>query len=149
MIIYHSQEAGNTKKLAELVLEGINRVGKFQVKIVNTNEGRVDMEEVAAAHGVALGSPDYFTYVAGGLKQFFDDAVIASRAGKRVTGKPYVGFVTHGGGGGAINSLEKLAKSLNYNPVAKPVVCKKAPAGDAVEEGIALGAALARAVEKV
>jgi len=143
MIIYHSQQAGNTKKLAELVKDGIAQAGSFDVRMVNTNEQRVDMGEVEKSDGLAIGSPDYFTYVAGGLKQFFDDAMIAHRAGKQIKGKPYVGFLTHGGGGGAIQSLERLAGSFEFKKAAEPVVCKGAPEGDAVAAGVELGKALA------
>jgi len=57
-----------------------------------------------------------------------------------------VAFLTHGGGGSAIASIEKLAKAMKLDPVAPSVVCKGAPAGDAAEQSIALGKALAERV---
>ena len=143
IIVYHSQEAGNTKAMAELVAEGCRQVPNVQVSMVNTNESRVNMDEVAAADGLALGSPDYFSYVAGGLKQFFDDALLAIWAGKPIKGKPYVGFVTHGGGGSAIKSLESLAKSCELEKVAESVLSRGKPSGDAAQAAKALGRQLA------
>ena len=143
LIVYHSQEKGNTRKMAELVAEGCRQVEGVEVSLVNVNEGRVDMGAAEQADGYALGSPDYFSYMAGGLKQFFDDLCLADWGGKKVKGKPYVAFLTHGGGGSAIASIEKLAKAMELGPAAPSVVCKGAPAGDAIEQSRRLGKALA------
>jgi len=147
MIIYHSQQYGNTRKMAELVAEGCREVQGVEVTMVNVNEQRVDMEVLAACDGVALGSPDYFSYVAGGLKQFFDDAWIARRAGKSTGAKPYVAFMSHGGGGRAIASLERLAQSMQYTAVAPPVLSQGAPSGDRAQACRTLGRALAEHVK--
>jgi multimeric flavodoxin WrbA len=143
LIVYHSQEKGNTRKMAELVTEGCRAVGGVEVSLVNVNEERVDMAAAEQADGLALGSPDYFSYVAGGLKQFFDDLCLADWAGKQVKGKPCVLFLTHGGGGSAIGSLEKLAGSMKLDSVAPSLVCRGAPEGEMVEKSIGLGRALA------
>jgi len=146
MIVYHSQQKGNTKAMADLVAQGCNEVSDVEVKLINVNEERVDVDELEACDGLALGTPDYFTYMAGGLKQFFDDAKIAEYGGRSVTGKPYVAFVTHGGGGGAIESVEKLAGSMKFEKVTDSVVCRGAPSGESVEQSVALGRALANSV---
>ncbi len=144
LIVYHSQQKGNTRQMAELVAKGCRDVSGVEVELVNVNESRVDMVAAERADAYALGSPDYFTYMAGGLKQFFDDLYIADLAGRKVKGKPYVAFLTHGGGGGAIASIEKLAEALELVKVAPSVVCQGAPTGDAVDQSIQLGKALAR-----
>lgn len=148
MVIYHSQQFGNTKALAELVAEGCRQVSGVQVTMVNTNEERVDIETFAACDGVALGSPDYFSYIAGGLKQFFDDAWIARRAGKPTGDKPCVLFMTHGGGGRAIESLQRLSNSMKYTPIAEPLLCQRAPSGPTIEAARALGRALAEYITR-
>lgn len=144
LIVYHSQEKGNTRRMAELVAEGCRQVDGVEVELVNVNEGRVDMDAAERADGYALGSPDYFSYMAGGLKQFFDDLLIASNAGRNVKGKPHVVFLTHGGGGHAIESVEKLAKATKLIKVADSAVCKGAPeAEEDVKKSIQLGRTLA------
>lgn len=148
LVVYHSQQAGNTRKMAELVAEGCRQVAGVDVKLINVNHERVAMDELVAADGLALGTPDYFTYMAGGLKQFFDDALLASYGGQETMNKPCVVFVTHGGGGGAVESVQRLCKSLKYREVAPPVLSKRAPAGETVQQSKALGKALAEAVVK-
>jgi len=143
LVVYHSQEKGNTRKMADLVAQGCRSVPGVETELVNVNERRVDMEAAERADGYALGSPDYFTYMAGGLKQFFDDLCLADWAGRKVKGKPYVAFLTHGGGGGAIKSVEGLAKAMDLVQVAPSVVSKGAPSGPLAQQSVALGKALA------
>ncbi|MCY3018750.1 MAG: NAD(P)H-dependent oxidoreductase [Planctomycetota bacterium] len=146
LIVYHSQQKGNTRRMAELVAQGCRETAGVEVAVVNVNEARVDMNAAERADAYAFGSPDYFTYMAGGLKQFFDDLCLADWAGKKVKGKPYVAFLTHGGGGGAIKSIEAMGASFKLQQVAPSVVCQGAPTGAAVEQSIALGRALAQRV---
>ena len=148
LMVYHSQEKGNTRKMAELVARGCRQIKGVQVELVNTNEARVDMDAAEKADAYALGSPDYYSYMAGGLKQFFDDLCLASWARRKVTHKPYVAFVTHGGGGSAINSIESLARSLKLEQASPSVVCQGEPCGEAVEQSIRLGRALAECVSE-
>jgi len=72
VVIYHSQQYGNTKILAEALAEGVREAGG-KVNLINTNERRVSLEEFLASDAVAIGTPDYFSYVAGTIKTFFDD----------------------------------------------------------------------------
>ena len=146
LIVYHSQEKGNTRKMAELVAQGCKSVPGVEVEMVNVNEARVDMAAAERADAYALGSPDYFSYMAGGLKQFFDDLCLADWAGRKVKGKPYVAFVTHGGGGSAIQSVEGLAKAMDLKQAAPSVVSQGAPAGPLAQKSVALGKALAEAL---
>ena len=144
LLVYHSQEKGNTHRMAELVAQGCGEVSGVEVEAVNVNERRVDMDTAERADAYAVGSPDYFSYVAGNIKQFFDDILLAEWQGRKTTGKPYVGFVTHGGGGAAVKSLERLAKSTTLTQVAPSVVCKNTPEDPReIESSKHLGRALA------
>lgn len=108
LVLYHSQEYGNTETMAEAVAEGATAAGAG-VTMVNTNEQRLDIEAYRQFDAVAFGSPDYFSYVAGALKVFMDDWYIARRAGSDgLEDKPYGLFYSHGGGGAVRGPLEKL-----------------------------------------
>jgi multimeric flavodoxin WrbA len=144
LVVYHSQQSGNTHHMAELVCDGCNMIEGVEAEMINVNETRVDIKKAEAADAYALGSPDYFTYMAGGLKQFFDDILLASWGGSAVLKKPYVAFMTHGGGGGGIASIEKLAESAELVKVADSVLCKGSPEKqEDVEKSIQLGKTLA------
>ena len=98
IVIYHSQQYGNTRILAEALAEGAREAGA-EVNLINTNERRVTLEEFLPADGVAIGTPDYFSYVAGTVKTFFDDIYLWDQSGKPVKGKPAALFYSCGGGG--------------------------------------------------
>ncbi len=108
LVLYHSQQHGNTGAMAEAVAEGARTAGG-EVTLVNTNEKRLDIDEYRSVDGAAFGSPDYYGYIAGGLKVFLDDWYIAKQSDPdRLSDKPYGLFYSHGGGGGVRAPLEKL-----------------------------------------
>ena len=146
LIVYHSQEKGNTRKAARLVAKGCSAVPGVKVRAYNVHREKVSIGAVERSDGLALGSPDYFSYIAGGLKQFFDDLKIAEWAGRKVTGKPCVCFLTHGGGGAGIRSLDYLAEHAGFTRIAKSLVCEGPPTGKSAEKAVSLGRALAEAV---
>jgi flavorubredoxin len=147
VIIYHSQEAGNTKAAAELVAQGVKEAGGFEVVLRNTNDGRVSPDLLVGCAGAAFGSPDYFSYPAGGLKMFMDDWLFAKRAGKKVEGMPVALFLTHGGGGHALEPLEMLCRHVGPQ-VGKTLSIKGRPTGKDADACKALGRALAEAAGK-
>lgn len=109
IVIYHSQQYGNTKMLAEALGEGAREAGA-EVTLINTNERRVTLAEFLTADGVAIGTPDYFSYPAGTIKTFFDDIYLWDQSGESVKGKAAVLFCSHGGGGGKVRQpFESLA----------------------------------------
>jgi len=139
-VIYHSG-TGNTRKLADAVAEGAKQVAGTEVELVAA--GELDYEAAATADAYAIGSPDYFSYVAGQVKTFFDKTL----SDERFHGKPYVGFGTHGGGAKVLESLNRLAKSVKLKQVADGLMTKGAPDETAAEKARALGKTLAEAVK--
>jgi multimeric flavodoxin WrbA len=109
LVIYHSQQFGNTKILAEALADGVREAGA-DVELINTNEHRLTMKEFMLADAVALGTPDYFSYLAGTIKTFFDDLYLWDKAGEPVKGKPAVLFLSHGGGGRVREPLNTFAQ---------------------------------------
>ena len=127
LLIYHSQQFGNTKMLALALADGIKNAGG-EVLMIDANERRVGPEEFMAADAVAIGTPDYYSYPAGTIKTFFDDLNLWGKAGKPVKGKPAVLFMTHGGGGRAKQPFEALAK--RFFPQVGETAISEHPVGD-------------------
>lgn len=108
LVLYHSQAHGNTHAMAEAVAEGARDAGA-QVKLVNTNEQRLGIDAYRKFDAAAFGSPDYYGYIAGGLKVFLDDWYIAKQSDATgLTDRPYALFYSHGGGGAVRGPLETL-----------------------------------------
>ena len=142
-IVYFSG-SGNTEKMANLIAEGAKKAGA-DVQTVKASSS-MDVAKIAQADAFALGSPDYFSYVAGELKIFFDRAYAQSMPMKD---KPYVAFGSHGGGGQVVKCIDKLAQSLKMKQAAEGVLVQGAPTTAAdVDACKKLGGAVAAAAMK-
>jgi multimeric flavodoxin WrbA len=144
IVIYHSQQYGNTKMLAEALAEGAREVGA-DVNLINTNERRVTLEEFLATDAVAIGTPDYFSYVAGTIKTFFDDIYLWDQSGKPVKGKPAVLFFSCGGGGKVRQPFESLVQRF-FQQVGETVGSERPITNEAKKKCLALGKELVRAL---
>ena len=146
IVIYHSQQYGNTKILAEALAEGAREAGA-KVDHINTNERRVTLEEFLSADAVAIGTPDYFSYVSGTIKTFFDDIYLWDQAGKSVKGKPAVLFCSHGGGGGKVKQpFESLAQRF-FQQVGETVGSQRPINNEAKKQCLALGKELVKSLK--
>jgi multimeric flavodoxin WrbA len=144
IVIYHSQQYGKTKEIADAIADGAGEAGA-EVETINTNERRVTLNDLMAADAVAIGTPDYYSYVAGTIKTFFDDLYLWDKAGKAVTGKPAGLFYSHGGGGLVKQSLEKFALRF-FKQVGETIERGPANAEEAQKKGRSLGRELAQKV---
>jgi NAD(P)H dehydrogenase (quinone) len=142
IVIFHSQQFGNTKALAEPLAQGAREAGA-DVELINTNDRRVTLDEFLAADAVALGTPDYFSYLAGTIKTLFDDLYLWDQAGKAVKGKPAVLFFSHGGGGKVKQPFESLARRF-FQQVGETVESGRPISNEAKKKCIVLGQELAR-----
>ena len=140
LIVFHSQ-SGNTKAAAEAVAQGAKDIGQTEVVL---KEGlQATTEDLLACDAIAVGTPDYFSYMAGGLKDFFDRTYYPTQGS--VTDKPCGIFVTHGGGGRAVDSVKSVCSSFKFKSVVEPVLVKNAPDAEARAALMSLGRALAEA----
>ena len=145
IVLFHSQEFGNTALMAEAVAEGLKSAG-CEVDSFNTNEGRYDATQFPQYDCAAFGSPDYYSYIAGGMKQFLDDHYIQDvRKGLQgLKDKPYVLFCSHGGGGEVREVMLRLFQRVG-TLVGQPVASRGRPRPQVLEQCRALGKALAEA----
>ena len=137
LVVYCSM-SGNTKAAAEAIAEGAKAAG---ARVTLKNGVDAEPKDLLECDAVALGSYDAFSYMGGGLKDFLDRALYPTQG--QVTDKPYAAFLTHGGGGKAIQSIESVAHSFKLKKIAEPVLVKGKPEGQAIAALKALGAKLA------
>lgn len=71
LVIYYSQ-TGNTKKMAELITEGVKSEG-VDVELKNVEE--VKAKELLDMDGIIIGSPTYYGSMAYQIKQLLDESV--------------------------------------------------------------------------
>jgi flavorubredoxin len=137
LVVYCSM-SGNTMAAAEVVAEGARSAGA-QVKVKSGSEAQP--ADLLDCDAVALGSYDAFSYMGGGLKDFFDRTFYPTQG--QVTNKPYAAFLTHGGGGKAIESIESIAQTFKLKKAADSVLVKGRPEGQSLGDLKTLGAHLA------
>ena len=104
LVIYHTL-SGNTEKMANAVAKGASSIAGIEVIVKKAFDAT--LEDFMECDGVAFGSADYFSYIAGALKDFFDRTFYPSRG--KVDGKPCIAFGTGGGGGDTVvGILERM-----------------------------------------
>jgi flavorubredoxin len=144
LVLYHSQEYGNTAAMAQAVAEGARAAGA-NLTLVNTNEQRLDIDQYRHFDVVAFGSPDYWSYLAGGLKVFIDDWYIARKSNRQgLENKPYGLFYSHGGGGAVRGPIEELFSRMG-SKVGKTIESRGRPNAAVLEACRELGRQLANA----
>ena len=144
IVIYHSQQYGNTKVLAEALAEGVREAG-VEVELINTNERRVTLDEFLGSDAIAIGTPNYFSYPAGTVKTFFDDMYLWDQSGKPVKGKPAALFFSCGGGRKVKEPFEQLAHRF-FKQVGDMVGSERPNSNEAKKKCLTLGKELARAL---
>ncbi|MHA1619106.1 MAG: flavodoxin family protein, partial [Promethearchaeota archaeon] len=78
----------------------------------------LDTAKLKEADGLIIGSPDYFGYVSGYIKIFFDEMYPERAIFK---GRPVFGFITHGGKGSAQKALLQLFSSMKFQ-IIEPII---------------------------
>jgi len=141
LIIYHSQ-SGNTEEMAKAVAKGAKRISETEVILKKTTE--TTLEDLINSSGIAIGSPDYFSYMAGAVKDFFDRTFYPSQG--KVTEKPCVLFASGGGGGKpALESLKRICESFKFKQIGEVTSAGK-PSSAVINECEKLGEKLAKAI---
>jgi len=78
-ILYHS-ESENTKKVADLIAEGTNKVEGIETKCFDINEP--DFDYINESDSVIFGTPTYLADLSWQMKKFLDAGLNCSLAGK-------------------------------------------------------------------
>lgn len=143
LVLYYSR-TGRTEALAKVVAQGASTVKGVSVAVKRVDYATV--EDFISCDAVAFGSPNYFSYMAGLMKDFFDRALSIR---ERVSGKPAAAFTSGGGSSNsALSSLEKMMTSFRLDKVADGVVSEGVPAEKDLAACRKLGEALAKAAAK-
>ncbi len=122
LVLYYSR-SGRTEALANSVAKGAESIDGVTVKLKRVDYATVD--DLMSCDAVALGSPNYFSYMAGIMKDFFDKAL---NIREKVAGKPCVAFTSGGGSSDeALRSLERMISSFRLEKVADGIVSQGEP----------------------
>lgn len=148
LVLYYSR-TGNVETLAKAVADGVKNVEGVTVEMKRVDYATV--EDLISCDGVAVGSPNYFGYMAGLMKDFFDKAWSVR---DKIAGKPFVAFTCGGGSWtSALQSIEHVLNAFKMKKVAEGIVWglrdQGPPAGKDLSELKKLGEILAREVIRI
>jgi len=139
LIVYHSQ-TGKTEKMAEAVYQGAKSIEGVDVVLKKAEDAT--LEDLLAADGLAVGTPENFGYMSGMVKDFFDRTYYGAH--EKVFRKPFVVFISAGNDGtGALRAIERIALGYKFKTVYQPVIAKGAITEEIVSQCHELGATIA------
>ncbi|MBN1191711.1 MAG: flavodoxin domain-containing protein [Dehalococcoidales bacterium] len=138
LIIYHSQ-SGNTEAMAKAVADGAGSAG---ATVTMKKAADAVADDLMNCDVVIFGTPNFFSYEAGMVKDFFDRTFFTIKG--KVDGKPYAVFGSYGGGGeAALGSLCKLCEGAGLKKAADSLGAQRTPSAEAIDQCKALGAKMA------
>jgi multimeric flavodoxin WrbA len=109
--------------MAEAVARGSNSIENVETTLKEARETSLD--DLLGCDGLALGSPEYFGYMSGAMKDLFDRTYYQARGGKEIFKKPYVLFISAANDGlGALRSIERICVGYQFKKVYGPVVAR-------------------------
>lgn len=145
LIVYAGHPGGRVDRLRQAAEAGIAAAGT-NTPVVLRYALECTTDDVLAAAGYLLMTPEHFGYMSGALKHFFDCTYYPT--GERTQGRPYALVVSAGNDGtGTVRSVERIVTGYRWNAVAPALVIVGEPSVaqlDAVRE---LAATLAVGLE--
>lgn len=155
LILYFSK-GGNTRKLADIIAQGVEEVDGAKAIVKST--GEVSKDDFTGSAGIIAGSPVYFGVMAADLKRVFDEFVGVR---KKMEGKVGAAFATSGDatGGKETTMMSIMQALLIYGMVVVGdpmsatghygVACVGAPDQKTTENAIKLGRRVAELAKKL
>ena len=139
LIVYYSR-TGNTEAMAQAVSEGAQSAG-HTVILKKPDEATGD--DLLNCDAAAFGTPNNFGYMAGTMKDFFDQ--IWSTHRDSVANKPYASFGSAGGGGRqALDSIDRICNSFGLKKASEGIIAARKPSSEVLEQCKELGKKLAQ-----
>jgi multimeric flavodoxin WrbA len=145
LIVFHSK-TGNTRQLADAVIDGASSDGVGGVEVRVLRAADAGPEDLLWADGLLLGTPENFGYLSGALKDFLDRTFYEVEG--KLTPLPYAMFVSAGNDGtGAVRAMERIANGYPFLAVQAPLIARGTPTPEDLDSCRELGQAMAMGLE--
>jgi len=129
--------------MAAAVADGAHAIEDIDVVVKKATDASLD--DLLAADGVALGTPENFGYMSGLLKDFFDRTYAGAQ--DKVFRKPYVAFISAGNDGtGALRAIERIMLGYKMKNVFSPVIARGKITEEILQQCRELGGTIAGGV---
>ena len=122
LIVYHSQ-TGNAEKMARAAAKGVAAIEGGLASLKKASDAGLD--DLLTCRGLIVASPEYFGYMSGIVKDFFDRTYEGAQGRREVFKKPYAVMITAGNDGrGALAAIERIALGYPLKKVQDPVMAR-------------------------
>ena len=109
--------------MAQKAAEGAQSIAGVEASLKRASEAT--LQDLLSCHGLVIASPEYFGYMAGMVKDFFDRTYEGAHGKKEIFKKPYAALISAGNDGtGALNHIERICLGYRFKKVLAPVVAK-------------------------
>lgn len=125
LIITGGQPGGRLERMTAEVLAGAaESAGEIELRCLPALQA--GLEDLLWAHGLLIGTPEKFGYMAGSVKDFFDRTFYPAEG--KVAALPFALYVSAGNDGtGAVSSIERIALGYRWSRIAEPVIIRGQP----------------------
>lgn len=129
LIVYHSM-TGGTRQMAEAARRGALSEPGVKVQLLHATQAGPD--ELLAADGLILATPENLAAISGQLKDFIDRSYYAAL--DHLDGRPYASLICAGSDGhNAARQIERIATGWRLKAIAEPlIVCTHAQTTQAI-----------------
>ncbi|MBA4284682.1 MAG: flavodoxin [Xanthomonadaceae bacterium] len=144
LLIIWSTQTGRTGQLVAAAGQGASEFAdEVDVRVLRALDAGLD--DLLAADGLIVATPENFGYLSGAVKDFLDRTYYPAEG--RVDGLPYLMLVSAGNDGtGAVRALERIASGYRWKRVAEPLIVKGEPDPAALAAARERGALLAAGI---
>lgn len=128
--------------MAQQAVLGARSIEGVEVSLKRASEAT--LEDLLSCRGLVIASPEYFGYMAGMVKDFFDRTYNAARGKKEIFKKPYAVLISAGNDGtGALNHIERICLGYPFKKILAPVMAKGPVEGEILNQCEELGKTIA------
>ncbi len=145
LLVYGGHPGGRTEQLRLAVERGAaSFVPAIELQVRHALQCGVD--DLLAADGILLGTPEHFGYMSGALKDFFDRTFYPVEG--KMAGRPYALFISAGTDGtGTVRSVERIVTGYGWSAVSAPLLVVGPVTPEALRQAEELGATMAAGLE--
>jgi len=144
LILFHSQ-SGNTERMAAAVKRGVEEPEDARATYRRAAEATA--EDLRDCDAVVICSPEYFGYMAGAIKDFFDRTYEQLRDDPVMYKKALCIVISAGNDGSfALSHIESICRGYRLKKVQEPIVSKGKVTEEILAQCYELGRTIAEGV---
>ena len=144
LLLVYASQTGHTRALVTAFADGAVQ-SKEPVCLHLRPALQACAEDLLAADGLLLATPENFGYMAGAVKDFLDRSYYPAQG--RTNGLPYALLVSAGNDGrGAAQSVGRIATGFGWREVAPPIIMRDGIQPESLAQARALGESFATAL---